>query len=84
MDCTLPALERQPHTCDRRNPGPTPQCPRSAATPPDPFPPDEDACPTCGRAYALFDHDTSRLLDWVERLQQDLHHLKAALKEVLP
>ena len=42
------------------------------------------ACPTCGHAYDLFDHDTSRLLDWVERLHQDLHHLKAAREEDLP
>ena len=41
-------------------------------------------CPTCGRAYDLFDHDTSRLLEWVERLHQDLHHLKAAIEEDLP
>lgn len=42
------------------------------------------SCPTCGRAYDLFDHDTSVLLDWIARLQMDVHHLKRAVEEVLP
>ena len=46
--------------------------------------PGAPVCPTCSRAYDLFDHDASRLLDWVARLQSDLSHLKYALEEVLP
>jgi hypothetical protein len=45
--------------------------------------PAPERCPTCGRPWDLFDHDTSALLDWIERLHQDVHHLKRAVEEVL-
>ena len=93
MDSITPAPEPQAKIIVLRHSGPPPHgllgpsavlCAEARRTPPGPDATDmPDACPTCGRAYDLFDHDTSRLLDWVERLHQDLHHLKAAIEEVL-
>ena len=87
------APERQAKTSVILHSGPSPHglpgasavlCAEARGTPPGPDATDmPDACPTCGRAYDLFDHDTSRLLDWVARLHQDLHHLKAAIEKVL-
>ena len=43
-----------------------------------PLPPPQ-TCPTCGRAYDLFDHDTSRLLDLVLVSREALSTATAAL-----
>ena len=56
---------------------------RTALAGSNPVPPPQ-VCPTCGRPYDLFDYDTSRLLDWIARLHEDLHHLQHAVEEVLP
>ena len=43
-----------------------------------PLPPPQ-TCPTCGRAFELFDHDTSRLLDLVLVSREALSTATAAL-----
>ena len=77
MDYTRPVPERQPHPADHLGASvPAPTCPRSG-TPP-------QTCPTCGRAYDLFDPHASVLLDWIARLQQDLDHIKRTVEDALP
>jgi hypothetical protein len=49
-----------------------------------PVPPPQ-TCPTCGHAYDLFHHDTSRLLDLILVAKEALTEAQAALEdEVLP
>ena len=43
-------------------------------------------CPTCGSLYKPpqpFQPETSALLDWILRTEEDLQHLKCALEEVV-
>ena len=42
--------------------------------------PPAQTCPTCGRAYDLFDHDTSRLLDLVLVSREALSTATTALR----
>jgi hypothetical protein len=68
--------------------GPDDPDPRGRPLGPDegtsPVPPPQ-TCPTCGRAYDLFHHDTSRLLDLILVAKEALTEAQAALEdEVLP
>ena len=50
------------------------------------MPPAPPPCPTCGRPLPPpFDPLTSGLLDWLLRIDEEIHHLKAAVEtEALP
>jgi len=65
---------------------PTQASPVTPASVQAPVPPAPPPCPTCGRPLPPpFDPLTSGLLDWLLRIDEEIHHLKAAVEtEALP